>query len=147
VFETESKDHSPRFIQDFVIGSQEHPPSRKEKERTNHKEFAPASYGQIAKTFDVVLKVTVYYSHLPNCEKSRVISGWLNAAVDTKMMAMLKRCYPKALQPWLSTVEQVGREDYKKFPHKVVRRFIAEKHCGKILLVQFDDIYWKILNR
>lgn len=55
------------------------------------KKATAPSFGQIAKTFDVVMKVIIYYSHLPNCEKFRNIARWLHAAVDTRMMAMLKR--------------------------------------------------------
>ena len=110
------------------------------------KKGTPASYGQIAKTFDVVLKVTVYYSHLPNCEKSAEISEWLNAAVDTKMMDMLKDCYPKDIQPWPTTVEKVDKTTYVRL-QKIVRKFIREKHNRSLLPVQFDDFYWKALNR
>jgi hypothetical protein len=119
-----------------------------EKKRNGRiiKKATPASYGQIAKTFDVVLKVAVYYSHLPNCEKSQEISGWLNAAVDTKMMAMLKKEYPKNIQLWPATVEQVDSTTYMA-TQRIVRKFISEKHKGSIMPVQFDDIYWKVLNR
>jgi len=119
-----------------------------EKKRNGRiiKKATPASYGQVAKTFDVTLKVTIYYSHLPDCEKSREISKWLNAAVDTKMMAMLKRDYPKDIQPWPTTVEQVNKNNYMAI-QKIVRKFIREKHNNKIMPVQFDDIYWKALNR
>jgi hypothetical protein len=72
------------------------------KKRDTH-----ASYGQIAKTFDVVLKVAVYYCHLPSRRKSREISGWLNAAVDTKMMDMLRKSYPNEIEEWPKTIEQV----------------------------------------
>lgn len=110
------------------------------------KKGTPTSYGQIAKTFDVVLKVTVYYCHLPNCEKSREISKYLNAAVDTKMMAMLGDYYPEDIRPWPTTVEQVDKTVYMKL-QKIVRKFIKERHSNSILPVQFDDFYWKALNR
>lgn len=110
------------------------------------KKATAPSFGQIAKTFDVVLKVVVYYSHLPNCEKSRDIAGWLNAAVDTKMMAMLKRDYPNDIRPWPTTVEKVKKNTYMKI-QGIVRKFIAEKRSDVILPVQFDDIYWRLLNR
>lgn len=105
-----------------------------------------ASYGQIAKTFDVVLKVAVYYCHLPNCEKSEPISEWLNAAVDTKMMALLKKCYPEAMRSWPATIERVNSSAYMVI-QEVVRKFITERHGGSITSVQFDDIYWEALNR
>lgn len=110
------------------------------------KRAGPASYGQIAKTLDVVLNVAVYYCHLPNCEKSQEISGWLNAAVDTKMMALLKKCYPQDIRPRPATIHQVDRSAYMAL-QEIVRKFIREKHKGSITPVQFDDIYWEALNR
>lgn len=105
-----------------------------------------ASYGQIAKTLDVTLKVAVYYSHLPNCERSKKISEWLNAAVDTKMMAMLRKQYPDAIESWPATIEDVDKGSYVTI-QELVRKFIKEKHQGRLAPVQFDDIYWRILNR
>jgi hypothetical protein len=110
------------------------------------KKSGPASFGQVAKTLDVVLKVTVYYCHLPDCEKSQRISRWLNAAVDTKMMDMLKACYPLDMASWPKTIEQVDVTAYKSI-QAIVRKFIFEKHDGSIIPVQFDDIYWRKLNR
>jgi len=104
-----------------------------------------ASYGQIAKTLDVVLKVAIYYCHLPDCKKSSEILSWLNAAVDTKMMNMLRRDYPSAIEWWPVRVQQVNRESYEAI-QELVRRYITEKHPG-ILPVQFDDIYWWKLNK
>ena len=106
----------------------------------------PASYGQIAKTFDVVLLVAVYYCHLPACAKSRQISEWLNAAVDTKMMALLKRHYPEAITPWPTTIKQVNNTTYIRI-QETVRKFINDEHDKGIIPVQFDDIYWEALNR
>ena len=110
------------------------------------KKSVPASFGQIAKTLDVVLKVAVYYCHFPDCEKSQQISGWLNAAVDTKMMGMLKTCYPSDIVSWPKTIEQVDSTAYKSI-QAIVRKFISERHKGYIIPVQFDDIYWRTLNR
>ncbi len=105
-----------------------------------------ASYGQIAKTFNVVLNVAVYYCHLPNYKRSRNISRWLHAAVDTKMMAMLKKCYRKDFQQWPTTIKKVDESTYMKI-REIVGKFISKKHNGKIMPVQFDDIYWEALNR
>jgi len=102
----------------------------------------PASYGQIAKTLDVVLKVAVYYCHLPECEKSEQLSRWLNAAVDRRMMAMLKKHYRKAIESWPSAIEQIDSGSYIKI-QEIVRKFINERHSGSITPVQFDDIYGK----
>ena len=110
------------------------------------KKSTHASYGQMAKSFDVALGVAIYYCHLPDCVKSQELSQWLNAAVDTKMMAMLRRCYPKDVQPWPRTIEQVDSTAYAAI-QRLVRKFIEEKHNGSITPVQFDDIYWRALNR
>lgn len=103
------------------------------------------SYGQIAKTLDVVLKVAVYYCHLPYCERSNEISCWLNAAVDTRMMNMLKNSYRDVIKPWPTRVHEVNKERYQTI-QELVRRYIKGKHPG-ILPVQFDDIYWWKLNK
>jgi hypothetical protein len=100
------------------------------------------SYGQVAKTLNVVLKVVVYYSHLPSCEKSKELSKWLHAAVDTAMMKMLRVYYPGALKPWPRAVRQVKtKEDYQKI-RETVDKFIEEKHKGTIVPVEFDDYYF-----
>ena len=119
---------------------------KKRKDGRIIQEAGPASYGQIAKTLDVVLSVAIYYCHLPNCEKSRQISGWLNAAVDTKMMAYLKRHYPKAITPWPTTIKQVNNSTYIRI-QDTVSKFINDKHDNSITPAQFDDIYWEALNR
>jgi hypothetical protein len=118
-----------------------------EKERKGRviKRRTIASYGQIAKTLDVTMKVAVYYSHLPDCERAKTISKWLNAAVDTPMMAMLRREYPNKIKPWPRTVEDVQKGEYRKI-QEIVHQFIRDKHQGKILPVQFDDIYQNLLN-
>ena len=93
-----------------------------------------------------MLKVAVYYCHLPECGKSNQLSRWLNAAVDRRIMAMLKKHYPKAIEPWPSAIEQVDSGRYIKI-QEMVRKFINERHNGSITHVQFDDIYWEALNR
>jgi len=116
------------------------------REITLSKKSKHASYGQIAKTLDVVLKVAIYYCHLPECKKSKELSQWLNAAVDTKMMVMLSKCFPKAMKPWPHTIEEVDRQRYDKI-QKIVREFVHIKHQDTITPVQFDDYYWRELNR
>jgi len=109
---------------------------KKGKEETVH-----ASYGQIAKTLNVVLKVTVYYCRLPNCKKSEQISRWLDAAVDTEMMKFLKKHYPEDIRRWPTTIKGVDGSAYMKI-QETVHKFIKEKYIGNITPVQFDDIYW-----
>ena len=105
-----------------------------------------ASYGQIAKTLDVALKVIVYYCHLPECGKSKRISEWLNAAVDTKMMAELKKQYPKDAESWPTTLKEMNDCTYVSI-QATVRKFIDERPDSRLMPVQFDDMLWKKLNR
>ncbi len=107
---------------------------------------AHASYGQIAKTLDVILKVVIDYGHMPDCSKATQMSPWLNSAVDNEMMKMLKREYPDAIQPWPSNIRRVNKEKYAAV-QSLVRRFIMERHSNHIIPVQFDDIYWWCLNK
>lgn len=104
-----------------------------------------ASYGQIAKTLNVVLKVAVYYCNLPEYERSKELSKWLDAAVDTKMMAELRKHYPLDGKPWPHTIGDVDRQKYEKI-QKIVKRFIREVHEDSISPVQFDDYYWRKLK-
>jgi len=105
-----------------------------------------ASYGQIAKTLDVILKVVIDYGHMPDCKKARQLAPWLNSAVDNEMMKMLKREYPDAIAPWPTSIRRVNKEEYVAI-QSLIRRFNVEKHCGEITPVQFDDLYWWCLNK
>lgn len=105
-----------------------------------------ASYGQIAKTLDVVLKVVIDYGHMPDCGKATQISPWLNSAIDNKMMMMLKREYPDAIRPWPRNIRRVNKEKCVAI-QSLVRRFNIERHNSQITPVQFDDIYWWCLNK
>jgi hypothetical protein len=106
----------------------------------------PASFGQVAKTYDVVLTVVVYYSKWPDAHTSDMILKWINAAVDNKMMRFLKTEYPNVFESWPNSVEDVNEAIYNKLQNLVIR-FINEKHEDRILPVQFGDIYWNVLNR
>lgn len=110
------------------------------------KHSGPPSYGQVAKTLDVVLKVVIYYCRWPDEATSERILKFLNAAVDTKMIAFLKSKYPYHFKIWPVTVESVSQSIYGSI-QELVRRFITDEHQGKILPVQFDDLYWNFLNR
>ena len=110
------------------------------------KKIGPASYGQIAKTLDVVLKVVVHYCHWPNIKKSEELCQRLHAAIDNKMMHFLKGHYPDYFPRWPTSVESVDKSIYKKL-QQLVKIFIREKHQNEIRPVNFDDLYWHRLNR
>ena len=97
-------------------------------------------------TLDVTLKVAIYYSYLPDFQKCERILNWLNAGVDTRMMAMLRKKYPEAIEAWPKKVEDVNKAKYLTIQETVLK-FIREKHEGKLLPVQFDDVYWYKLNQ
>ncbi len=159
IFHNQIMDYLPRFINaksedefkavhhDFCLwGTTAINTAEKEQKDGSIKNSAPASYGQIAKTLDVVLHVVIHYAHHPNNETAKAISKWLNTAMDTKMMAFLSDCYPDALKPWPKTIEQVNKKEYEAI-QKTVRLFIQEEHLGKIRPVDVDDVYWEVLNR
>jgi len=110
------------------------------------KHSGPPGYGQVAKTLDVVLKVVIYYSKWPDEPTSERITKYINAAVDTKMMAFLKSKYPGHIEHWPVTVENVSQSIYISMQN-LVKQFITDEHQGQIMPVQFDDLYWNFLNR
>ncbi len=147
LFNVKSKDQFITVHSDFCgWGSNNILLAQRKKSGKIIKKSTAASYGQIAKTFDVALKVTIYYCHLPNYEKSKQICNWLNAAVDTKMMKMLSKKYPSAIKKWPTKIEEVNKNSYLVIQN-LVRQFINDFHQNRILPVQFDDIYWRQLNR
>ena len=105
------------------------------------------AYGQIAKTLNVVLKVVIHYSQLPDAQKANSIRPWLHAAIDNKMMHLLKSKYSYKLDPWPESIEKVCRDQYFHI-QTFVQDFIVQNHANKpINPVDFDDIYWNLLNK
>lgn len=119
---------------------------RKRRGKLIIRKGSPASYGQIAKTLDVTLKVAVYYCHLPDCRKSEIICQWLNAAVDTAMMSDLKRDFPDQTKRWPHSLKEVDKPTYYKI-QQLVRESIKREHHGTITCPQWDDIHWKEANQ
>jgi len=105
-----------------------------------------ASWGQAAKVLDIILKVCIYYCHLPSCERAAKIVVWLNGAVDTPILEYLKKCYNCQLISRTTTIEGIDKEKYEEI-QKMIRSEINEKYNDKIVPVQFDDILWRKLNR
>jgi hypothetical protein len=114
-------------------------------ERKGRRQKDKASYGQIAKTLDVTLKVAVYYCHLPDCEQSRRICRWLNAAVDTAMMRELKKDFPSEMRPWPTLIKDVNKEAYYKI-QSLVHESIKREHNNAITCPQWEDIHWVEAN-
>jgi len=147
VFKVDSKQEYDEVHASFCLwGNKNIVLAKRERNGKIIKKAGPASYGQMAKTFDVVMKVAIYYSHLPECESAQKIAPYLNAALDDPMMNMLKKHYPNDINPWPKYVEDVDKDTYIKL-QMLVKKFIIDKHDNEIMSVQFDDIYWKFLNR
>ena len=111
------------------------------------KPSGPPSYGQMAKTLDVILHVVIRYACYPDSKMAEVILKWLNTAMDTKMMAFLSSYYPDVLTHWPKTIEQVKTREQYDVIQNTVRQFIQEEHRGNITPIDFDDIYWRALNK
>lgn len=109
------------------------------------KKLGPASYGHAAKVIDIVLKVYVYYSHLPTCQEATRLTDILHGAVDTPILNQLRDRY-RGSGVSASTIEQIDERDYKKL-QRLIKRHIKDEFCGAILPVQYDDIMWFRLNR
>ena len=109
------------------------------------KESKPASFGQAAKILDVVAKVHVHYSDLPNSDVADKVKPFLNGPIDNQIMVYLKEKYK---EPKISatTIGAIDEAQYKKL-QGLVRRDIRERFKSEIFPVEFDDIIWKEKNR
>jgi hypothetical protein len=103
---------------------------------------ARASFGQIAKTLDVTLKVAIYYCHLPDFETSRRICQWLNAAVDTNMMYELQKTFD-VTPPLPTSIKEVNKSAYDKI-QSLVRESMKQEHYD--FPSQWEDIHWEEAN-
>jgi hypothetical protein len=118
---------------------------RAKRDGTIQKPSGAASYGQGAKVLDVVLKVYVYYCHLPDTNTAERISQWLNSAVDNNMMRYLEGL-PGGVMLKANSIEQVDKDTYTKL-QVLVREDIKLRFPTRILPVQWDDVMWRQLNK
>ncbi len=109
------------------------------------KESYYASYGHAAKLLDVILKVYVYYSSLPNKIVAEKIIPFLNTAIDNPILNHLRVSYPNEyILP--KTVEQIDEKTYRKL-QKLIKADIKNNFNNEIFPTQYDDIMWNRLNR
>jgi len=104
-----------------------------------------AAYGQAAKLLDVVLKVYVYYSSLPDVETAERVRSYLNTSIDNPLLKHLKKAFPDE-NILAKTVEQIDQETYVKL-QRLIKTEIKMIYSDKIVPVQYDDIMWNKLNR
>ena len=109
------------------------------------KKSGPASYGHAAKVLDIALKVYVYYSHQPSCQKARRLTKILHGAVDTPILKHLREMYAET-EVSARTIEQIDRDEYRKL-QDLIKRHIKDEFHDAICPVQYDDVMWSRLNR
>lgn len=102
------------------------------------------SYGQAAKVLDVVLKVYVVYSKLPNLKKSNQLKKYLYCPIDTIEL--------QKLRPILKTknmnVKAISQIDKKKYCaiQKIVRAELQSCEFEAKHPVDFDDQVFYLRN-
>jgi len=99
-----------------------------------------ASYGQVVKVLDIMLKVEFYY-----CNRDAEIAKYLHAAIDTPILNYLKKQYPDSTI-LAKTIYEIEKQEYSKL-QEIIKKEIADKYQNKITPVQYDDIKWRELNR
>lgn len=118
-----------------------------QKERDNRiiKKSGYALYGHAAKLIDVVLKVYVYYSSLPDSETALAILPFMNTAIDNPILNHLKIKFPDEIIQ-AKTVEQIDQKLYYKL-QCLIKKEIDNEFNNDIIPTQYDDIMWYRLNR
>ena len=105
----------------------------------------PASFGHAAKVIDIVIKVYVHYSNLPDINTSNLIKPFLKGAIDTPILNYLRKKYDcKDISA--SNIQSIDQKQYETLQN-FVNRDIHELYGNSILSVEYDDILWNELNR
>ena len=113
--------------------------------KPSHSGRRRASYGQVAKTLNVVLKVAVYYCGLPNRRQAMRLLPWLHPAIDNPMMKYLGRRYRAEFPNSISAISNVDKRTYKILLNFAARD-VMENLGGKLHPVQWEDIVWVKAN-
>lgn len=113
--------------------------------RSSHAGHPPASYGQVAKTLNVVLKVAVYYCGLSGREQVERLVPWLHPAIDNPMMKYLRQRFRKRFPTGIKTIATVDRQAYQALVG-LADLDIAERFEGGLFPVQWEDIVWTSVN-
>ncbi len=106
------------------------------------------SYGQIAKTLNVLLKVMVYYCRMPNEEEANRLIPLLHPAIDAQMIEYLCKKYrgngaPKNIRI-IASVKT--KETYNQLRKLVKEEIINGRRFKGLHPVHWDDIKWLELN-
>jgi hypothetical protein len=109
------------------------------------KESRLARYGHAAKLIDVVLKVYVYYSNLPDFETAAIIIRFMNTAIDNPILNHLKTRFPEE-NIYANTVEQIDQKLYDRLQN-LIKEEIVKDFNNEIIPTQYDDIMWRKFSR
>ena len=113
--------------------------------RSSHAGHPPASYGQVAKTLNVVLKVVVYYCGLPDLALATRLVPWLHPAIDNPMMKYLRQKFASRFPPGIKTIASVDRQAYRALID-LAGIDISESFGGELHPIQWEDIVWVSVN-
>jgi hypothetical protein len=113
--------------------------------KPSHAGRARASYGQVAKTLNVILKVAVYYCGLPDQVQATRLSPWLHPAIDNPMMKHLRRRYREDFPKGIKSISGVDKHRYLALLD-LAARDAAENLGGDLHPVQWEDILWAEVN-
>lgn len=110
--------------------------------KTSRGEEEFASWGHAGKVIDVVLKVCIYYCHLPSCEDSKKIVPWLNAPIDTNILNNLKKQTENQNISNIESLKEINQDKYNEL-QKLVRVDIEQNFTENIYPVHWDDMKWR----
>ena len=113
--------------------------------RPSHAGRPRASYGQVAKTLNVVLKVVVYYCGLPSREQAARLLPWLHPAIDNPMMKHLRQRFREGFPGGIKSISGVDKRTYMIL-RDLAGRDAAEHFGGELHPVQWEDIVWVSSN-
>ena len=113
--------------------------------KPSHTGHPRASYGQVAKTLNVVLKVVVYYCGLPNRDQAARLLPWLHPAIDNAMMKYLRRQYRRDFPKGIKSISGVDKRTYSVL-RQLAARDSKEHLGGGLYPVQWEDIAWVDAN-
>ena len=113
--------------------------------RTSHRGHQRASYGQVAKTLNVVLKVVVSYCGLPDRRQAERLLPWLHPAIDNRMMAYLEGQYTAEFPTGVKKIADVDKRAYRILL-KLADRDADDNQGGGLHPVEWEDLVWVVVN-
>ena len=104
-----------------------------------------ASYGQVAKTLNVVLRVVMFYCNLPETMLAEKIVPFLHPAIDNKMMGYLRKNYRNKFPKNLFSIASVNKENYFQL-QELVAKDMKKNVEEPLYCVQWEYIIWVRVN-